>query len=340
MNTDHDERDPAAAIAEIQKGRSLICKLAIFGSYVTLALFLFAQLGRWFFLAELLGNFRIQMFALTLFAGVVSLLVAQKWLGRILLFVTAWNATLLGVIFWPATQPPAGPESLKIMSFNVLAAANDYETVVQRVNEVSPDVVTIIEYDHNWYHALDGLNETYPHQLLDPRWHGFGIAIFSRLPLKNPRTHQLINEVTDAPMIVAEVDVGTRSLRIASIHVLSPTSRKRMDLRNRQFEEIAEILNQDSIPTIVLGDFNCTPWSPFLNDFVQATGYRDSRQGFGIQPTWHREYWPSMIPIDNAFVSEQVHIHSRHVNEGSMSDHFPIVLEVSISDETIQQQNE
>jgi endonuclease/exonuclease/phosphatase (EEP) superfamily protein YafD len=128
---------------------------------------------------------------------------------------------------------------------------------------------------------------------------------------------------------MANVTFGGQTIRLAALHVLSPTNRYRLDLRNHQFEEVAEILSRQDVPTVVMGDFNCTPWSPFLHEFLQQTQYRDSRQGFGYQATWHAKHWLLRIPIDHAFVSETVHVHSRYVGRNAGSDHLPIVFEVS-----------
>ena len=216
------------------------------------------------------------------------------------------------------------------MSFNVYAVSDRGDLVQNRIAEVDPDVIAVLEYDHNWHQRLALLQETYPHQLLAPRWHGYGIAIFSRLPLEQTEVVQLIPKVADTPMAVVRVRVGGQSLRLAAVHSLSPTNAFRFQLRNQQFKEIAQTLNDDSCPTIVMGDFNCTLASPYLQDFLSETGYRDSRQGFGYQPTWHRDIWPLQIPIDHALVSPEVVVHRRWVADEAGSDHFPIVFEVSV----------
>lgn len=308
--------------------RSLWKFFAIF----VLALFVFSQFGKVFFLAELLSNFRVQMILLTLVTALICWRPGrQSRMALMLLAATLWNAVLVGLIFVPGNQPPPGPKKIKIMSFNVYAAAHDHQAVLELIAAEAPDVLVVLEYDGRWFYGLEPLENDYPYRFPAPRWHGFGIGIFSKIPLKNSRIEQLISKKTDAPMLVTEVDLGDQTLRIAGIHVLSPTDRMRMDLRNQQFQEIADSLSQAEIPTIALGDFNCAPWSAYLQDFVNQTGYRDSRQGFGYHATWHKTFWPMLTPIDNAFVSKDVHVHNRYVAAGTDSDHYPIVLELSVS---------
>ena len=130
-------------------------------------------------------------------------------------------------------------------------------------------------------------------------------------------------------MIVTKVNFGEQIIRVVGVHTLSPTNRFRLDIRNRQFVEIGDALLAEATPTVVMGDFNCTPWSPFLSDFLKRTGYRDSRQGFGYQPSWPSMYQLLRIPIDHAFVSEDIHVHNRYIGKPPRSDHLPIVFEIS-----------
>ena len=134
----------------------------------------------------------------------------------------------------------------------------------------------------------------------------------------------------DFPLVLATVSLGDRELRIAGAHLLSPRDPNRLGIRNLQMREISQYLSSSSEPTVLVGDFNCVPWSAFLSDFLNRTGYRDSRQGFGYHGTWHAKKPFVRIPIDHAFVSPQVHVHSRTVGQSAGSDHFPVIVEVSV----------
>ena len=159
-------------------------------------------------------------------------------------------------------------------------------------------------------------------------WH----RTISKLPIQEKQTIQLSSNVTDNPAIIANIKIGDQTLRLAGIHVLSPTNTERMIVRNQQFKEIGDALANSTAPTILVGDFNCTVWSPFLNDLMKTTRLFDSRRGFGYQPTWCEQFWPFLIPIDHAFVSDRIHVHNRNVgSESGGSDHYPIFCDISIS---------
>lgn len=310
--------------------RSLIAVFVTSASYFALGIFVFSLLGRYFFYAELLGNFRLQ---LAIALGPIALLnfAIKRWLLALsLTLAVLWNLLTIGVLTIPKGEPSKSAQSLRIMSYNVLAQNQRCPQVLECIHEQDPDVVVVLEYANHWHTALGDLTSEYPYQCLHPRWHGFGAAIFSKYPLSNERRVDLLPHRTDSPMPIVDIEFGDQRIRLAAVHVISPMNRYRLELRNQQFEEIAVALADQSIPTVVVGDFNCTPWSPFLRDFLDSTGFADSRSGFGYQGSWHSYYWFLSIPIDHAFVSAGVNVHRRKIGRTAGSDHFPIVVDISL----------
>ena len=282
---------------------SLLAGLSIVIATIPLALFVFSLLGRYFFFAELVGNFRCQIMVTLIPFAILFLGVRRWWFGALTLIALAWSMTGIVWVCLPVNQPPQGPKPMKVMSFNLLVQNQQHAEVIRRIVTEDPDVVTILEYASHWHEALAALDEQYPYSVKQPRWHGFGMAIFSKHPLTDTQVVNLTEQKTDNPMIVTKVNFGEQIIRVVGVHTLSPTNRFRLDIRNRQFVEIGDALLAEATPTVVMGDFNCTPWSPFLSDFLKRTGYRDSRQGFGYQPSWPSMYQLLRIPIDHAFVS-------------------------------------
>jgi endonuclease/exonuclease/phosphatase (EEP) superfamily protein YafD len=328
----HSKRDQQPQrLSNVDLLKWIVIQGLVAASAVPLGLFLFALLGRFYFFAELVGHFRFQITLMLVAALFILIVLKRKVLGG--LIAVALTISVMGGLWvylpLPANQPPPGSEIIKVMSFNVLAGNRQSKLVLEEIARSDPDFVSILEYSGTQHQRLDELKERYPYHARHPRWHGFGIAVFSKRPLSNTKVHQLTEGQTDCPMIITEVEVGGRSIRLAAVHVVSPTSRLRMDVRNQQLIEVADHLVQQDIPTVVMGDFNCTPWSPFLQDFTQVTGYRDSREGFGQQSTWRADVWWLQIPIDHAFVSDDIYVHSRVVGNPAGSDHMPIVLEIS-----------
>jgi endonuclease/exonuclease/phosphatase (EEP) superfamily protein YafD len=311
--------------------RRFFTHVVVILSWFPLGLLAFSLLGRYFFLAELIGNFRLQIMVLLLpFPLLLWTLKKPAW-GLVLALATAWCAINIVWTYVPSAQPPAGPRQVRLMSFNLLGNNQQGEAVIQMIEDEQPEILTVLEYCGHWTKILNELDEHYPYRILEPRWHGFGIGIFSKIPIASSEVHLLTKTSTDSPAIVVHVQIGDQKLRIAGMHTLSPTDHQRLEIRNNQLAEMSTLLSRSTEPTIVMGDFNCTPWSPYLRDFVRKTDYRDSRQGFGYQGSWPAELWPMRIPIDQAFVSKEIHVHQRRLGESAGSDHFPLILDVSIS---------
>ena len=347
-NADSDDPDsgkPSAGNAEKENAskqtpvaiktllRTWTRRFYFLGTTILILVFLFSLLGRHFFLAELLGHLRLYLFVALLFACAVSYLVKRKWLAIPLAIATIWSSTALLMPYIPAAQPQSGKTQIHVMSFNLLGINTEFETALKMIRNNDPDVVTLIEFANEWADVFDGSKNVYPHQVLVPRWHGYGIAILSKIPIDESRVIQLLKEKTDCPMIEAKLTVDGKPVRLLAVHLFSPTNQHRANLRNVQLQEIADIANESPEPTVLLGDFNCTPWSPFIGDLIQETGLRDSRRGFGYQASWHNQISALKIPIDHAFVSPKIHVHDRYIGKGGGSDHMPLNFKISVSDD-------
>lgn len=307
-------------------------RMAQAGIWLILALFVFSFFGQHFFLAELLANFRKQFFGLFLVAAIVSVSKQFGWLISVCsLLALIWTGVGVANDLLPAAQPAAGQTRIRVMSYNVLAINFRFKDAVDEVRKHDPDVVAVIEYANQWHNAFDALNESHPYQLREPRWHGYGIALFSKLPIEEAVTLQLTEEVMDNVALSCTVTLDGQPLRFVASHVMSPINTMRLKLRNRQFEEIADHIRSDDVATILLGDLNCAPSSLFLQRLMHDARLRDSRKGFGDQASWPTWAAPVAIPIDHALVSESVCIHDRFLGDGGGSDHRPVIVEVSVA---------
>ena len=319
-----ERKPPEFSFTKLFSGLTLLLGCGV------LAVFVCSLFGRNFLISELMSNFRLQIAGLMIpFAIIIYRMGVWRWLAWTLFAGALWSLATIGWIFLPAENPATGDRPIRVMSYNVLGHNWKQPEVIKLIEEVDPDVLLVLEYSQNWHERLEPLYEAYPYKVLQPRWHGFGIAFLSKHPIVNSEVLQLTKYKTDNPSIIATVDVEGQTIRFAGLHSLSPTTKYRFGLRNQQFRELANHVARKKYPTVVMGDFNCTPWSPFLKDFVEVTGYRDSRQGQGYQVSWPVAYPMLRIPIDHAFVSEEVHVHSRRIGRSVGSDHLPVILEIS-----------
>lgn len=130
--------------------------------------------------------------------------------------------------------------------------------------------------------------------------------------------------------IVAHLTVDEQPLTIIGAHVLAPLNRGYGQLRNTHLADLARTARAQSGPVLLIGDLNVTPWSPYFGALLRDAALRDSRRGFGVQPTWPVQWPPLRIPIDHCLASPSIAIHRWTRGPRVGSDHFPIIVDFAM----------
>ncbi len=101
-------------------------------------------------------------------------------------------------------------------------------------------------------------------------------------------------------------------------------------MRTQEFAVLADYVSKLQSPVIVVGDFNTSIWSPYYQQFVEKTGLRNGRHGFGIQPSWPTFLPLFYMPIDHCLLSSEFQVLNSRIGENVGSDHLPIITDVAI----------
>ena len=298
---------------------------------IPVSLFCLSLLGDYWFLSEMLVNFRFQILAMLLPFPFLLALTRRATVTIGVSLVTIFCAVPIVESWIPVAQSLAGKDSIRLMSFNVLASNQNFHDVIAEIRRADPDLLIVAELNKTWETALNTLSDEYPWKVVQPRWHGYGIGFYSRLPISKQESIQLADKMTDDPAIDATVDAHGTSLRIIAVHFTSPGSPQRLQIRNLQLKDVAKWLDGNDTATVMAGDFNCTPFSNKFRDLCSATGLRDSRRGFGYLGSFPKSPFILRIPIDHAIVSPEIHVSGRELGNASGSDHLPLILDFSIS---------
>lgn len=231
-----------------------------------------------------------------------------------------------------ATATPASP-GLRILQFN--AAQRPAEILgwlKQHADEV--DVAVLLEASTVFEPGLNRLREQFPHSFLDLRDGAFGLAVLSRYPLANTQTLNPIGE--DFPALTAQLQAPgwSKPLTVYAVHPPPPVSRPVAKLRNDFLLGLAAyIKNKPGEQAVIVGDFNATPWSPWLRKFLTATDLIDSQRGLGLLSTWPAstaQYSAVFgIPIDLCLHTRTVQITRRFALGNLGSDHLPVMTEIA-----------
>lgn len=293
-------------------------------------------LGRFHFLADLATYFRLQAICALLYGGLV-LCIFRRWrFGLTGLAVGVLTAATLAPFFLPRAAPvsvQAKPQ-FRFAAMNVLTRNQHKQHVVDYLRQISPDAFVLLEVDQLWSDAIrEALIDEWPHQIHQPRGDNFGVLLCSKqAPLSSNVAFYGSDQL---PTVEAIVQHGTgKPIRIIGTHPLPPMNTFNWNSRNSQFAAIAESVEQHELQrtSLVAGDLNCTPWSPFFRDLKTKTGLRDSSHGFGLAPTWYAtRLLLTALPIDHVLLGADLHATHREVGPPLGSDHRAVIVDLVVS---------
>jgi endonuclease/exonuclease/phosphatase (EEP) superfamily protein YafD len=304
-----------------------VVSLAAVGLLVAVALGFGGGLVWWL---DLFANFQFQY----LMAGAVLLpitLLLRRWRSVALLAVALVGSVLM-LSQVPVQQEEGGVAapvpSLTIGSFNVLYNNRLPDVAMAFAAAERPDVIVFEEFSASWLPSLDALRAAYPHQAaFTLKDGGTDVVMVSRHPLIEP--HLVEPQERALRILTAGIEIEGRRVQIIGLHPPVPFSSHNSAVRDRHFEVVAQLVNAAPHPTIVIGDFNATPWGAPLRRLFAQTELR--AQSRWPQPTYAAIFpWPTRIPIDHVLVSPGARIVQLRKSERLGSDHFPVVARVEL----------
>lgn len=283
-------------------------------------------LGRVSWLGELASHFRAQ-YLWVLGAGAVVLWVAHRPFEAGAAAAFALVNAMLIVPVYGGGRAAAPRDVFRALSANLWIHNHSHERVRRFLRDTDADFVVLQEVTKDWHDALRDIMANYHCSAAEPFPGGFGVLVLSRVPIE--RTEVARSGAAVLPSLIIRVRLNGRLVTVIGLHPRSPTSPARTRRRNWQLDALARVVRRQEGPVLVLGDLNTTSWSGAFQDFLRATRLRDSRQGFGLQPTWPAP--APMISIDHCLVSSEVIVHRRRVGRRIGSDHLPIVVDFSLA---------
>ncbi len=298
------------------------------GAIVAVATSLAGFLARYAWRFEQLCHFRPQYF-LVLAVCTLLFLAGKRYKSAALAgVVAAVNLAFILPLYLSGATPPADGPRVRILLANVHTANTQYQKVLDYVEACHPDVVALLEVDDAWMGALAPLNASFPHTVKAVRDDNFGMALWSRRPFADWGT-RFFGEAC-VPTIDVQVLVDGVPLRVLATHPLPPTSDESVALRDEHLALLASYAESLKGAKVIVGDLNTTSWSPCFGELEEGSGLRDSRRGFGVQPSWPAGLPWLWVPIDHCLVSPDVGVISREVGPDIGSDHYPVLVELSL----------
>ena len=279
------------------------------------------------FAIQLFTHFRLQYVVVSL-----SLLLLFKYLrSPRLIGALAASLVLNAIVVLPwyvGEDETSGGVELKLLHANVLSSNTEYDRLISLLDTEAPDLVMLQEVSPDWLVALDELRADYPYSYAEAREGNFGIALFSRVPLKS--VSHFDSPPFGYPTIVASLDIDGQVLHFIGTHPMIPVRGTFYDARNEQLAGVARLLGKQAEPKILVGDLNLSQWDVNYKHLEQQGGVRNARKGFGILPTWPVFMPFAMIPIDHVLVSETISVTGFYSGPRIGSDHLPLIVTFSL----------
>lgn len=336
-----DDRTSHASKSTGRWGRGPVAqKLGLFFGIAALAvlvLTLLGYLGELAWWMDVLNEGRMQLFGLALICA-AALLVARAW-GW---FAVATSAVIVNgwlVVPWFLGSPPEVAEDagrdLRLMVLNVRESNEGFEPVLVLLRRDKPDVVVLNEVDPAWLREIRGLEAGY--EIYDTPAQGkFGVLLLSRIPIESTEVERFTGRWS--PSIVARLEVDGRLATLIATHPPAPMDSKTWENRNEHLKDLERYVGEVDGPVLVAGDLNTTMWSPHLDNVFDNTRLVDTREGYGVLPTypasrWGLDFpWVLQVPLDHVLASEEWSVLGCKTGPNVGSDHLPLIVDLTLRD--------
>ncbi|MDB6005989.1 MAG: hypothetical protein JWR15_2976 [Prosthecobacter sp.] len=321
------EAPPADNPAPVKKTASIsvggLCECIAFLALVFTWL---GSLGRYGWMFDLFSHFRLQY----LLACVVILIFALRrrsiWLVLAALISLLWNAQIVHPFHQTAEIARTSQEKpLRVMTFNVMTGNDNHVAAIEHVLKADADIVCLLEVDDTWHSSLEPLRVKYPHRVEEMNDGDFGVACFTRLPMKSSQVRRFTT--WSLPTLVLNLDHLGRPLTFIGTHPIPPMSPLDAHSWRTQLSGIATLVAGLSGEVILAGDLNATPWCEGMRLLREKSGLDFHSADPVWPPTWGL-YLPMMIPIDHVLVKGGLTVQKRTIGPAMGSDHRSVVVDI------------
>lgn len=245
-----------------------------------------------------------------------------------LALVVAHLVAVVPQVFSRAPSSDALPSPLRVVTANGNGWNQHPDETLRNLSHFDADLVCLQEVSPTWLDALrdEGWLDLYPHQHLDVREGVWGMALLSRLPLRNIDARDL----NEAPGIQAEVQHMGRTVHVFCVHPAPPAG----DFVASHLDALERILlwaeAHQSDSAVLLGDLNSTPYSDFssalrahMDDAWELAG------PIGLGHTWPNNglmYPPARL--DHVYVTRSLGVSRVQRALAASSDHAPVIADI------------
>ncbi|PKG37915.1 endonuclease/exonuclease/phosphatase family protein [Psychromonas sp. Urea-02u-13] len=249
----------------------------------------------------------------TLLSGLlVMLIINQQWF-----------------LYQPQQTSLEEAQTLNIGQFNISYTNPYFNELLPQLGESDLDVIVLQEASDKQGLNLSLLLQYYPYSLGLESLNGTpsGLALFSRWPIIESKSHQLNAEKTHILEVVIQSPKSQTPVQIYAIHPVSPRNEQLWLQRNKTFVYLSELVSESLLDNkIIIGDFNSSHWSSAFKKLQRNTALKNSAAGFGYIPSWSHGglhgWWPMLSAyVDHCLISPQMAVLNKYQQIMPGSDH-------------------
>lgn len=286
----------------------------------------------------------------------------------------ALNATL-GFVGESGEGPKENAESVRMMTYNVHSfkpfGLENIESIkaqmLDLIGKENPDIICFQEYftrKKGPFDITDSLKRILktPYYYFVPSmkndYEAYGLAIFSRYPIKEKGLIKFDDDFSGNASIYADVQISHKKIRVYNVHLQSISFREedynyidkvahKMDpdlvpskrilkmlkdafvKRSAQVDIMKSHMETCKTPFLIAGDFNDTPASYAVTQLTESLHNTFKEQGTGMGRTYNGKF-PN-FQIDYIAATKDFKVLNYRIIQAKLSDHFPVRSDLKLN---------
>jgi endonuclease/exonuclease/phosphatase (EEP) superfamily protein YafD len=284
-----------------------------------------SRLGRLWPGLDPISNFTPHFIMMCLAFALAGILPRGRVMGAVVLLILM----VVGYGSWPhylsehqgVTTAPADHAALRVATFNIQAHNTNLDDIAKSLVDLNADVVTLIEFKKSQIGLAQKLSAVYPYAYTCHQLPRCSAAIFSKLPFA---TTSARSEWEGPPYVMATFGADYGNVTVLGVHF------QRFPNSVRQFQHaqaIVKLMEAITGNTIVMGDFNATPFSRVLSLIEEGTALRRRT----ALPSWNARLFIPQFAIDHILTSPLIKpLSNEAIGSSAGSDHFPVTMLFSV----------
>jgi endonuclease/exonuclease/phosphatase family metal-dependent hydrolase len=193
------------------------------------------------------------------------------------------------------------------------------------------------EEDRNLFSHIQ---ETLPNftGYFSPQVPGTGHAIFIKKEINVDRVefyhildeHEIVHMPDPFPRILQSIHLKDNPLTIYNFHGVPKAEKKDNPVRDLQTTRVMDIVNKDTNPKIIVGDFNLNPDTKAIATFELKFTNQMKESNYTTTRSHYYDKIKDFPFADYIFTSPEIKVNQFQVLNVEVSDHLPLFLDFTI----------